>query len=105
MTATTLHRARDAGATARRAIAGVTRRSTPLAGRVLATGAPDRALALERYQAIAPGYDLWTLAGEPHRRTAVDCLAPVSGEVILDVGCGTGSTSRRSRRGSGRAGA
>ena len=90
MTATTLHRAMDAGATARRAIAGVARRSTPLAGRVLAARAPDRALALERYQAIAPGYDLWTLAGEPHRRTAVDHLAPVSGEVILDVGCGTG---------------
>jgi SAM-dependent methyltransferase len=62
----------------------------PLLGRLAAAGPPSPALALERYSVLAGTYDQRTLAGEPYRRRMVDRLAGTPGEVILDVGCGTG---------------
>jgi SAM-dependent methyltransferase len=52
--------------------------------------APDRDRALARYRAVAGDYDLLTIAGEPYRRLAVRALDLRPGEVVLDVGCGTG---------------
>jgi demethylmenaquinone methyltransferase/2-methoxy-6-polyprenyl-1,4-benzoquinol methylase len=52
--------------------------------------APDRGRALARYEAMAGSYDLRTWSGEQWRRELVACLAPQPGEIILDVGCGTG---------------
>ncbi|HEX2105298.1 MAG TPA: methyltransferase domain-containing protein [Solirubrobacteraceae bacterium] len=52
--------------------------------------APDRERALDRYQAVAGGYDVLTLSGDAYRQRAVDRLALGDGEVVLDVGCGTG---------------
>lgn len=52
--------------------------------------APDRARALERYGAVAGDYDALTASGDAYRRRAVERLAPRGGEVVLDVGCGTG---------------
>jgi ubiquinone/menaquinone biosynthesis C-methylase UbiE len=53
-------------------------------------GAPDRRRALERYRAVADEYDRRTAFGNPYRRQAVERLDPAPGEVVLDVGCGTG---------------
>jgi SAM-dependent methyltransferase len=52
--------------------------------------APSRALAARRYREVASGYDVWTAAGQVYRDRAVEMLAPASGSVVLDVGCGTG---------------
>jgi SAM-dependent methyltransferase len=52
--------------------------------------APSRALAAWRYGRLAFGYDVWTAAGQAYRDRAVEMLAPASGSVVLDVGCGTG---------------
>jgi demethylmenaquinone methyltransferase/2-methoxy-6-polyprenyl-1,4-benzoquinol methylase len=52
--------------------------------------APDPLLARERYRALAGDYDVRTVAGQPYRRRTVQRLAAQPGEVILDVGCGTG---------------
>ena len=35
-------------------------------------------------------YELRTSSGDHGRRELVECLAPRAGEVILDVGCGSG---------------
>ncbi|MEA2283483.1 MAG: hypothetical protein QOK21_4090 [Solirubrobacteraceae bacterium] len=64
-----------AGATVRQAVAGA---------------APDRVRALADYGAMASSYELRTVTGNQWRRELVNTLAPCSGEVILDVGCGTG---------------
>jgi SAM-dependent methyltransferase len=61
-----------------------------VARRVVRAAAPDRRRSLERYGAIAETYDRRTFAHDYFRRLAVTRLAPVAGEVILDVGCGTG---------------
>jgi demethylmenaquinone methyltransferase/2-methoxy-6-polyprenyl-1,4-benzoquinol methylase len=55
-----------------------------------AAGAPNRRLALERYEKVAPGYDLFTAGGRTYRERAVEKLAPARSSVVLDVGCGTG---------------
>ncbi|MCW3015362.1 MAG: Methyltransferase type 11 [Solirubrobacterales bacterium] len=64
-----------AAATVRQAVAGA---------------APDRGRALEHYGAMAGSYELRTVSGDQWRRQLVLNLAPRPGEVILDVGCGTG---------------
>jgi SAM-dependent methyltransferase len=56
----------------------------------VAGAAPDRMRALEHYRHVAPSYELRTAAGDQGRRELVARLAPEPGEVILDVGCGTG---------------
>jgi SAM-dependent methyltransferase len=53
-------------------------------------GAPDRQRSLERYAALAETYHQRTAPGDHFRRAAVARLAPLPGEVILDVGCGIG---------------
>jgi SAM-dependent methyltransferase len=52
--------------------------------------APDRARARAQYGAMARSYELRTASGDQWRRELVAKLAPRPGEVIVDVGCGTG---------------
>ncbi|HUA46145.1 MAG TPA: methyltransferase domain-containing protein [Solirubrobacteraceae bacterium] len=52
--------------------------------------APRRALAARRYREVASGYDVSTAAWQAYRDRAVEVLAPASGSVVLDMGCGTG---------------
>src|ERR1700754_3872457 len=52
--------------------------------------APDHRRSLRSYGAIAKTYELRTASGDHARRELVECLAPRAGEVILDVGCGSG---------------
>src|ERR1700754_1337620 len=52
--------------------------------------APDHRRSLRSYGAIAKTYELRTASGDYARRELVECLAPRAGEVILDVGCGSG---------------
>jgi demethylmenaquinone methyltransferase/2-methoxy-6-polyprenyl-1,4-benzoquinol methylase len=52
--------------------------------------APDRVRALRHYDAMALSYEWRTASGDQGRRELVARLAPRRGEVILDVGCGTG---------------
>jgi SAM-dependent methyltransferase len=52
--------------------------------------APDRHRARAHYGAMARSYELRTASGDQWRRELVAKLAPRPGEVILDVGCGTG---------------
>ena len=56
----------------------------------LGGAAPDRVRALAHYGAMARIYELRTASGDQGRRELVASLAPRPGEVILDVGCGTG---------------
>jgi SAM-dependent methyltransferase len=51
---------------------------------------PNRVRALRDYRKLAQTYEWRTEIGDPARRELVDRLAPRPGEVIADVGCGTG---------------
>jgi trans-aconitate methyltransferase len=51
---------------------------------------PDRAAALAQYRRRARIYDLELALFEPIRRKAIACLALKRGDIVLDVGCGTG---------------
>jgi SAM-dependent methyltransferase len=89
-----LQKVSNAGMAVGRAIAAlpreVARRGLPLIGGAEAAGAPDRRVALEQYRRLASVYDLSTAAGAPYRWRTVERLAPAAGEVVVDVGCGTG---------------
>jgi ubiquinone/menaquinone biosynthesis C-methylase UbiE len=50
----------------------------------------DEELALARYRRMAGAYDLATAWLEPYRHRAVSELRLLPGDVVLDVGCGTG---------------
>jgi SAM-dependent methyltransferase len=82
------------GVAVRRAIAAVAsepvRHGATLVDLMLPTRSPDRFVALERYRHLAPTYDVRTATGAGYRRRTVEHLGPARGEVILDVGCGTG---------------
>lgn len=52
--------------------------------------AADHRAALEQYRRRAGIYDLELAPFEPIRRRAVARLAPRRGDVVIDVGCGTG---------------
>jgi ubiquinone/menaquinone biosynthesis C-methylase UbiE len=58
--------------------------------RFVRVGAPDRQRSLESYGAMADRYHERTASGIHFRQLAVARLAPLPGEVVLDVGCGTG---------------
>ena len=54
-------------------------------------GSPTRrSAALAQYRRRAPIYDLELALFEPARRAAIELLALRRGDVVLDVGCGTG---------------
>jgi ubiquinone/menaquinone biosynthesis C-methylase UbiE len=55
-----------------------------------AAAGPDRERALASYHDVASDYDRLTSGGDPYRRRAVAALDLCPGEVVLDVGCGTG---------------
>lgn len=51
---------------------------------------PDRRAALEQYRRRAGSYDFELALFEPLRRRAIARLGLAPGDVVLDVGCGTG---------------
>src|SRR5688500_10643430 len=53
-------------------------------------GRPDRDLSRRRYGGHAPSYDRDTAPGNVYRRLTVAKLDLGSGEVVVEVGCGTG---------------
>jgi ubiquinone/menaquinone biosynthesis C-methylase UbiE len=59
-------------------------------GRNLPTRGPDRDAALEQYRRRAGVYDLELAFFEPIRRLAISRLDLRPGDVVFDVGCGTG---------------
>jgi ubiquinone/menaquinone biosynthesis C-methylase UbiE len=52
--------------------------------------APNEELSRAKYRHHAGGYDHYSVAATPLRQIAISTLAPLPGEVVLDVGCGTG---------------
>jgi SAM-dependent methyltransferase len=51
---------------------------------------PDRSAALAQYRRRAGVYDLELFLFEPIRRRAIERLGLARGDVVIDVGCGTG---------------
>jgi ubiquinone/menaquinone biosynthesis C-methylase UbiE len=62
---------------------------------------PNRAAALEQYRRRAGVYDLELAPFESIRRKAIDRLELKRGDVVLDVGCGTGLSFGLLRQGIG----
>jgi SAM-dependent methyltransferase len=92
---------------ARRALGAVPslpRRGARLVGQVVPAGAPRPLVALERYRSLAHAYDGATATGEPYRRQTVETLAPLPGETVVEVGCGTGLNFELVQRGIGSGG-
>jgi len=69
--------------------------------RILPPREPDRDAALEQYRRRAGVYDLELAFFEPIRRRAIARLELRAGEVVLDVGCGTGLSLALLRQGVG----
>ena len=61
-----------------------------MATRLPSARGPDRDAALEQYRRRANVYDLELRLFEPVRRLAISRLELGPGEVVFDVGCGTG---------------
>lgn len=55
---------------------------------------PDRRASIEKYRRRARGYDRLTGCADPYRRRLVERLDLRPGDVVLDVGCGTGLSFR-----------
>ena len=47
-------------------------------------------MAMESYAAMAGYYDLWSSYERPHIEAALATLAATEGEVVVEIGCGTG---------------
>lgn len=56
----------------------------------LSRGKPDRRAAIEQYRRRADSYDSELLLFEPIRADAITALDLRRGDIVLDVGCGTG---------------
>lgn len=69
--------------------------------RTLSSRGPDRDAALEQYRRRANVYDRELALFEPIRRLAISRLELRPGEVVFDVGCGTGLSLAMLRRGVG----
>ena len=61
-----------------------------MASRIPSSRGPDRDAALEQYRRRAGVYDWELKLFEPIRRLAISRLALGPGDVVFDVGCGTG---------------
>src|SRR5271166_2328891 len=51
---------------------------------------PNRSAALDQYRSRAGNYDLELFFARPIRQRAVAMLSLKRGDVVIDVGCGTG---------------
>jgi ubiquinone/menaquinone biosynthesis C-methylase UbiE len=69
--------------------------------RIFPPRGPDRDAALEQYRRRAGVYDLELAFFEPIRRRAIARLGLRPGEIVLDVGCGTGLSLALLRQGVG----
>lgn len=69
--------------------------------RIISPRGPDRDAALQQYRRRAGVYDRELALFEPIRRLAISKLALCPGDVVFDVGCGTGLSLSMLRQGIG----
>jgi SAM-dependent methyltransferase len=65
---------------------------------------PNRSAALDQYRSRASVYDLELVFARPIRERAVALLALKPGDIVIDVGCGTGLSFAMVEEGIGRGG-